>query len=505
MWRDRPLDVTADYVVAIEARSVHCVSPGWFHLRKAEGAVHRMVVEMARQASHQQVAGVAKAAQFGARGRRSALGGRGVVAPPVAPPEASIEDAKLPTEIQPALLPGELQPATYLKAALARLTFLSGDDEHHFIRGWFTEPCAQLLVTFAWHTVCAHFRTEVPGLADRLFSTLALAHARLFTFETVIHSTRIKDALAWYLPEALSHAIIPALKKAYPRDVEIFDEQLQRRLFAECVTWTSGFGDPFSRRGGRTSPRGPALDQTDDEAKKKKVDAPPLPSEIAEKHLEKTKERQRRERARSASITSVSSIASDTPVKPPPGAPLVQFLDFAEGKGQPAELEREGAVRDLLRVAKKSPRPVIKSRSSAAELARQVTEKATAAAAARLRAQSAGRALPLGEVPAVTREYRNMSACSPLTARWLQLKQLQGDGRGGWTPREGMSHRVLCSRPIPPLDVPKPPDPKKSPMPKPLTPRSPMSPRVARAASPRTSSFFVTQSEGALGGKAEVL
>ena len=63
--------------------------------------------------------------------------------------------------------------------------------------------------------------------------------------------------------------------------------------------------------------------------------------------------------------------------------------------------------------------------------------------------------MPVAGLPPVRREKRDVSACSPIVARWLQLKHAEeGVSRGGsFSARE--AHRVRCSIPV------EKPDPRK--------------------------------------------
>ena len=132
---------------------------------------------------------------------------------------ADVHDVELPTDTEPTLLPGGLEQRPALLAALPFIDWRMAKDEKAFARGWITPACEQLFTCFAWHAVATHFRSgdAATDLAERLFSSLATAHTRLFTAGVVQQDPNVKDALIWYLPEALSHATVLALQKAFPK------------------------------------------------------------------------------------------------------------------------------------------------------------------------------------------------------------------------------------------------------------------------------------------------
>lgn len=56
------------------------------------------------------------------------------------------------------------------------------------------------------------------------------------------------------------------------------------------------------------------------------------------------------------------------------------------------------------------------------------------------------KSMPVGEMPSVRRELRDVSACSPLVMEWLKLRHQGGGGRGGSSSAREV-HRVRCSTP----------------------------------------------------------
>ena len=147
----------------------------------------------------------------------------------------------------PTALPGRGSPKEVMMEALRMMSFRSAHDEAKFLRGWFSPSCEALLAAFAWYSLCAHF--PVPGNSaaakEQLMAHVANAHARVFSRA---HDEHVKDALAWYLPEALSHATVHALREAFPKSSHQLDERLRLSLFESYVGWTSGFGGQTGRK-----------------------------------------------------------------------------------------------------------------------------------------------------------------------------------------------------------------------------------------------------------------
>lgn len=353
---------------------------------------------------------------------------------PAADDSASIDDIELPIDHEPVALPGGLQPRTFMTDAVHALVFRTEREERNFCRGWLSRPCEQLLIAVAWHTVCERFKPDAV-LADRLFSTLAADHARLFTSRTVSGDAAVKDALAWYLPDALSVATVLALRSAFPKSAADFDDALQRKLFGTLVEWTSGFGGRGAQR-----------------ARRRDV------SPTAEPHFG----------------TPRSPHGSPTSATPDRRQSHGRSLfhtgggSSAGGSSSPRGSQR-GSGRLNLEKLLGSPTAIDAPTSPVADRTTSFRRQATTAAFRRPdatdplgnagvgggngytnaadgaggRAGSARRSMLVGGLPPVRREKRDVSACSPLMARWLQLKQLEGEARGGSTSRG--ANRVRCS------------------------------------------------------------
>ena len=155
---------------------------------------------------------------------------------------ASLDDCTLPTEHEPTELPGGVSPADVMLRAAHELMYRTALEQKQFVRVWMSAPCQQLFITFVWHAIALHFQAATAAdevsaaaetarkmadesvarpasaaeqaaarqalddamvkqehleeLCDRLFSTLATAHARLFTSESITSAeVGVKDAL----------------------------------------------------------------------------------------------------------------------------------------------------------------------------------------------------------------------------------------------------------------------------------------------------------------------
>jgi hypothetical protein len=360
-----------------------------------------MVVE--RGSTTLQASSPRKPSALSARGARRASGSGA----PAALPEATLDAVPFQAfDEAPPLLPGGQRPREVMQMAISRMRFRSVHDEGRFTRGWLTEHSQRLLCAFAWHAVYSQFdKCASLEAADRLFSHIASAYARLFADGP----GDVKDALAWYLPEALSHAAILALRTAYarPPDPERLGEPLRRALFEQFVEWTSGFGGTTGRQVTRSegsSPRGGGSGAYDGDAS----GGPGGP---------------RGGRAGPR----------------PPRIPLAQLLGAEEDDGTAPAAEAAGGGRFGWgrmgggRMGGGSPRT---------RVSRDPVEGGSGADGDDL-PLSPRRSMVVGGLPPARRAPRDVSACSPLMARWLKLRQLESEARGGSSSRE--PHRVRCT------------------------------------------------------------
>ena len=314
--------------------------------------------------------------------------------------EATIADTPPQVfEDVPSLLPGGAPPAEAMRTAQEKMRFRSVQDAACFSRGWKLPSCERLLAAFAWHAVYSgRFpAASSPEAADRLFSHIAIMHARVFADSAIAADVRVKDALAWYLPEALSHAACSALQRAYPKDKDRFDETLRRALFEQFVGWTSGHGGTTGRR----------VTPQDDR-----------PSEDALSGLAA--------HLNGSPRTSALGAANDHR-RNSPRMGLSELLGAEDGAPAAPPVLPKGA---------KGRYGAVPKAGGGGGVGKEGTEGEEGAASPR-------RSMVVGGLPAVKRETRDVSACSPLMARWLKLRTLESAARGGSSSRE--PHRVRCS------------------------------------------------------------
>ena len=312
----------------------------------------------------------------------------------------------------PSVLPGNRLPTEAMKAAIARINFQKGRDEARFTRGWLASPCDKLLVAFTWHAVFSgRFpAVDAPEVADRLFSHIASAHARVFADGAIASDAHVSDALAWYLPEALSHAALYALREAYTTQVdrERFGEKLRRALFEQFVGWTSGYGGTTGRQ--VTTKDG--HDGHQDALSHQYAGHAGLPRGS----LLGARGGMRGGRGGDGSARS-------------PRVPLYELLG-APSEAAPATAPSTDGAKGAKGAKGGGGRYVSPS-------------KGGASGADGEEMPSPRRSMLVGPMPSPRREMRDVSASSPLMARWLKLRQLESEARGGSSARE--PHRVRCS------------------------------------------------------------
>ena len=306
------------------------------------------------------------------------------------PLEPTPQEAEIPSAPEFSL-PGNVSIVSVMRDALAAVNFTEGKHEARFSRVWTHEHCRHLAASFTWHAVCEHFQPGSPAVADRVFSHVATAYAKVLG---LAKSADVGDTLAWYLPEALAGAAVTALREAYPESSHEFDAPLKRALFDSFVLATSGFGGvrevddedggasgPGRKHGGalrlpstskpfslmtqppQRSPRGGALPRVGGASPR---------GGAAGRDLEKA---------------LLASRALEVPVVPMARPSLGTLLDLSPSKAQ-AELERG-----------------LQERADAAELllSGHVDDGPTLQ-----------RSCVVGQLPTLRRERRDVAACSPL-------------------------------------------------------------------------------------------
>jgi hypothetical protein len=293
-----------------------------------------------------------------------------------------------------------------MNEALNTMQFRSSHEEAHFTSAWLTSPCEVLFITFTWHTICTKFLHSSKLIVDRLFSQLASAHARVFASGATTQNAHVMDALSWYLPEALSHAVILALREAYPKEpAHHLDEKLRRQIFEAFVAWTSGFGGQTGRK---LTPRRHA------------VNAAGMPA------VDDSRPALLRRNDRTGGAGGRNDVSPRLPLSQLLGAPSA-----VEGAA-PAAADRPGGRAD---------------RRSLVHVSSNKKGGGVAMAGGAEGANGGGsaprRSMVVGTLPPVQREMVDLSARSPLMAHWLRQRQADGDARGGQA-RE--SHRMRCSR-----------------------------------------------------------
>ena len=305
-----------------------------------------------------------------------------------------------PFDEPPQLLPGDVKPKDALQAAFTRMQFRSAHDESLFTRGCLSNSYQRLLCAFAWYAIYTRFpNCANEEAADRLFSHIASAYARACSEGT----NETKDALAWYLPEALSYAAVLGWREAYRRehDKHKLNETMRRALFEQFVGWTSGFGGATGR------------------------------------HVKKSSEMAARGDGHAEGLGGLSA----RPTRPParsPRVPLKELLDAKEeGAGGPAATESKDDSFTKRRRGGKG------GGAAAGGAAAGGAAAGGATAGDGEEIVSPRRSMVLRGLPPLRREARDVSACSPLMARWLKLRTLESEARGGSGARE--PHRLRCT------------------------------------------------------------
>lgn len=294
--------------------------------------------------------------------------------------------------------------------ALRMMSFRSAHDEAKFLRGWFSPSCEALLAAFAWYSLCAHF--PVPGNSaaakEQLMAHVANAHARVFSRA---HDEHVKDALAWYLPEALSHATVHALREAFPKSSHQLDERLRLSLFESYVGWTSGFGGQTGRK----------------VTSRRRAGSPRLADGLGG--------------GLGGGGGGGGSGGSGSP-----RVPLGQLLTASLESGGAGEAGRGGSGTGgaAARGDRSFRQHAASARTAGAGVGGGGAPGAQGGAAGDgvAPSNSARRSMVVGMLPAVRRELVDVSACSPLMTRWLKMRQ--NGARGGTFFME--SHRVRCSK-----------------------------------------------------------
>ena len=319
----------------------------------------------------------------------------------------SIAEIQLPTDLEPITLPGDLPPRLFMgHKELRPMSFRTELDEKNFSRGWSSPQCERLLIAFAWHSIATHFVRDVQ-IADRLFSTLATAHAQLFSSPGIV-GTLISDALSWYLPEALSHSTIAALKSGFPMSQNSFDERLRHRLMTTFVKWTSGFGSATSRPASSPIRIGSTRSQVS------RVEAG-IDARMA--GMAKSGRRGSEQSAYTPRRTSREA---------GPPSPSRAPSRGVDGKRIP--------LKELIEAyGRETPEPPATARLAGGRTPRTSMHSTIHGGGMDSRPQSARQSMVVGGLPPVRREARDVSACSPLMARWLQIRQLDAEARGGAT------------------------------------------------------------------------
>ena len=381
----------------------------------------------------------------------------------VAAPASRLEDIELPwqSDVRPTLLPGDHSPLPAARLALAKVAFRTPRDATRFARLWLQSPCQRLLLAFTWHAVAKHFQPAERIAEARLFSELASAHAHVFAVGDL--SAETKDTMAWYLPEALSHAAFCALRDAFPRaPTARLGESLQPELFSSYVAWTSGFGGPASRqhspRSARAAPSSPTS---------------AIAAEGAHAHARQQQHHQHQHHGSGGGLDWYSGAGGATGGVGSPRVPLSQLLaalPSALDAWPPSVATNVLPPLEQRRMA--SPRITIvdggTDRRGVGGGAGGAGGGACGGGAAGVGASGGGSGLPttgmpgavlagsplpverpsmvVGSRPLIVREKVDLAACSPLMTMWLQQKHAQSIARGGSSARE--PHRVRCSRAV---------------------------------------------------------
>ena len=270
-------------------------------------------------------------------------------------------------------LPGDVPAPEMMREGVRLVNFASRNHEIRFTRYWNSPICEDMLIAFVWHEVCQHFKPDAEA-QDELFSRLATSYAMLFG--TTVPTTEAKDAVSWYLPEALAHSACLALLAAFPKSKGTLDASFRRKLFCTFVKWSSGFA-------GQRSLDGDAA--------------------VAA----------RAERAGSNGLSAGGGSGMPT---------TGSHGNGSHGGGGGGGSGRNGVPR--------------------IKLAKLLEERERAGAGSPMSAEM-HRVEPLSlqqprdpsclarPLPAARRQPKNLTGCSPLMARWVELQHRHGEARGG--------------------------------------------------------------------------
>lgn len=253
------------------------------------------------------------------------------------------------------------------------------------------------------------------------WTVLSLSDPSLLCFVLVPRSQpETKDTLSWYLPEALAQAAVSALSEAFPvsREAGVFDTKFKQTLFREFVALSSGFGGVRKLKSTEPPPSA-AVQALSKRPLSHRAQLPALASS-GPASPEAAKRRPEASTHGTSGNGGSASHANNSGGGGSPRLPLASLLALPPDSARQA-FESSRAV--TAPVSSRSARHPLDLSYSNGD---------------RPHSCVAGRLEPL------RREKRDMAACSPLTARWLLLRQrASNDVRGGSSARE--PQRMHCT------------------------------------------------------------
>ncbi|KAL3929497.1 MAG: hypothetical protein SGPRY_001938 [Prymnesium sp.] len=277
-------------------------------------------------------------------------------------------------------LPGGVHLKSAMQEGSRLVIFASSLEAVRFSRLWVSSPAEGVVLAFVWLSLLTHFGND-EAAADRLFSQLAVNYARLISNTAL--SSEARDTLIWYLPEALVYTVSYTLRMAFPLSLQSFEADFRDSIFSEFLEYMGFTG---------------------------------------ERHLP-TSEGDRCSTGTSCNVRGTKGCdgCAQTPVLYYTSASAMQYRHL---RGQLAQLlgAPEGTPGSALGTP--GPRTGVRMSDLPGKLPRN--------------------SCVLGALPPAKREWRDVSACSPLLKRYIQIRHAHMHStRGGSTARE--PHRVRCS------------------------------------------------------------